>query len=231
MKTRIRKKICLTSLLFFVIIGIVSAGPYLTSTGFSKIKPDLGLWDVKQDGTIRATFVNGYGEDITVREIRFVEDEKTLCTVGLDTDVKPMHNFSIVQEKCNQKRASGQIYNMFIYIDYYPNSNETFLQTEVGTIRAPVDLESVQLHESLTNMILLILGIFSIPAIPIASVGLILYGLSPLLFIVFLLTLAFFYMKIKMRGGYFKYLSIYIIYSIVVTIIQIILWQLGFYNM
>jgi len=118
-------------------MGIFNVGraTSTTYTGFPRIKPQLSLISVTEDGNFSGTFTNGGGGTINVTNVYgdcvFTAPQMTI-RVGA--------NFKIIGEQCYVQGAIGDPYNVRMYIQYTVYAaGDTAPHREYGVLRGPIE--------------------------------------------------------------------------------------------
>lgn len=127
-------------------LGIFSLGPRtITSTGFSKIKPQIAGSGLGADGTFVGVFTNGVGTSVNLNSVTInntVGGTATTCTVTNPGAMNPIpvgENFAVTAANCGTS-ARGDIYTMTVAINYDVTiGTVTTTHTDSGTIRGPVE--------------------------------------------------------------------------------------------
>ena len=131
-------------------LGIFNMGSTsITSTGFSKIKPQLAGSGMKADGTFTGVFTNGVGTGITVitagAEDTIANESMTglQCELAVDpataTSIAAGDNFVLTGSSCALGNA-GDVYSARIQISYTVRiGTVTSSHKDTGTIRGPYE--------------------------------------------------------------------------------------------
>jgi hypothetical protein len=130
-------------------LGIFNmGGASLTSTGFSKIKPQLAGSGIAHNGQIKAIFTNGIGTVITVKSGRVVDLNNPVKSCSLTSAMfipnRPSGGdnmkVSSALTSCITNGKAGDVYQARISINYDVTiGGITTSHAESGTFRGPLE--------------------------------------------------------------------------------------------
>jgi hypothetical protein len=129
-------------------LGIFNMGSTaLTSSGFSKIKPQLAGSGVDHSGEVKLIFTNGVGTTIELDTMTIIDEGGGVsCNIG-NANLVPSHpaagqniKVSYIATDCVASGSAGDVYNIKVSFDYdVVVGGITTSHSDFGTIRGPYE--------------------------------------------------------------------------------------------